>query len=92
MHMKLRPDVKELWDDKLVLLISTQSPNKEYHVSAASQIRRLQILIGKKVNITATDTKYLYYYGTDLQRQDVRYISYYGGGNKMLEAFGARMI
>lgn len=92
MHMKLRPDVKTLWNDKLVLLVSTQSPNKEYHVSAASQIRRLQILIGKKVNITATDTKYLYYYGTDLQRQDVRYISYYGGGNKMLEAFGARMI
>ena len=92
MHMKLRQDVKELWDDKLVLLISTQSPDKEYHVSAASQIRRLQILIGKEINITASDTKYLYYYGTDLQRQEVRYLSYYGGSNKMLEAFGAKMI
>ena len=92
MHMKLRPDVKELWDDKLVLLISTQSPDKEYHISAASQIRRLQILIGKEVNITAKDTRYLYYYGADLQRQVVRYISYNGGSNKILEALGARMM
>lgn len=92
MHMKLRPDVKELWDDKLVLLISTQSPDKEYHVSAASQIRRLQILIGKEVKITATDTKYLYYYGADLQRQDVQYVSYLGGGNKMLEMLGAKIL
>ena len=92
MHMKLRPDVKTLWNDKLVLLISTQSPDKEYHVNAAAQIRRLQILIGKVVNITATDTKYLYYYGADLQRQYVSYVSYSGGSNKMLEALGARMI
>ena len=92
MHMKLRPDVKALWDDKLVLLISTQSPDKEYHVSSASQIRRLQMLIGKQTDITATDTKYLYYYRADLQRQDVRYVSYYGERNKMLEMFGARMM
>ena len=92
MHMKLRPDVKLLWDDKLVLLISTQSPDKEYHLSAASQIRRLQILIGKEVKITATDTKYLYYYGADLQRQDVQYVSYLGGGNMMLEMLGAKIL
>ena len=92
MHMKLRPDVKLLWDDKLVLLISTQSPDKEYQVSAASQIRRLQILIGHEIDIIAADTKYLYYYGADLQRQYVCYVSYQGRCNKMLETIGAKIL
>lgn len=91
MHMKLRPDVKELWDDKLILLISTQSPDKEYHQGAAAQIMRLQILIGNKLIVTMPQTRSLYYNLSDLQRKDVGYIQYQGA-NKQLEEVGARPI
>lgn len=91
MHMKLRPDVKELWDDKLILLISTQSPDKEYHPGAVAQIMRLQILIGSKIIITMPQTKSLYYNLSDLQRKDVGYMQYQSK-NKQLEEVGATPI
>lgn len=91
MHMKLRPDVKALWDDKLILLLSTLSPDIEYHQGAVSQINRVQILIGNKIMVTMPQTKSLYYNLTDLQRKNVSYIQYQNA-NKQLESVDAHPI
>lgn len=92
MKMKLRDDVKALWDDSLITLISLQRPSAPWNRFAIGKATRFRLQISKKILIDAIDDTSVRYYAADLRNKETFFVNYWNDPNPFYASLNARPI
>lgn len=92
MKMRLREDVKPLWNDALITLISLQTPATSWSKFAIGKVTRFRLQISKKVLINAIDDSTVRYYAADIQGRSTFYVNYWSDSHAFYSSLNAHPI